>query len=327
MQSTIERAQRSKEFPWFNMSRELAQNRNLSWEARGVMAYILSKPDHWKVMVDDLRQGCGVKKVYGILKELRAAGYVSMYHIKSDQGQFVGVRYVVHEEPRAGFRQADFRQADSRDADNRQAERGDILDIREVERTEVEIKEKDLKPLIADAISGAASPLPLTGELDDMVATKRKLKPAPKVDEEPVTSDSEVLTHPLTQYLMKAFKVSRLNKGEMKLLKQPVMVTVPLKNGPAATSSILVYYDSVPGFKDFVEEVVPILASMQGSKLLNAIGFLRNTEKEGGRLPHWNEWERKNAQYIQPKDGPKEEKIRGVYEPFDLPEGVKIVQK
>lgn len=96
--TTIERAQKGKDNPYFLSARQPAQNKDLSWEARGVLWYLLSKPDDWKIQIADLRQGCGRDKVYGILKELKDSGYLE-YVEERKQGKVIRTFYRVHETP------------------------------------------------------------------------------------------------------------------------------------------------------------------------------------------------------------------------------------
>jgi hypothetical protein len=89
----------TKGHPYFTMCRETAQNKELSWAARGVLAYLLSKPDDWEIQVTDLQQGCGRDKVYAILKELDDAHYLSREQIHDAKGKIQGWEYHVHELP------------------------------------------------------------------------------------------------------------------------------------------------------------------------------------------------------------------------------------
>jgi len=78
----------------------------LSWEARGMLVYLLQKPDNWNANVShliDRTKGClgkhaGRDKVYSILKELRMAGYL-VSSFKRVGGEFKGVNYEVSETP------------------------------------------------------------------------------------------------------------------------------------------------------------------------------------------------------------------------------------
>lgn len=100
MGTTIIRAQRSSEKPYFSTSRAAAQNKELTFEARGMLWYLLSKPDDWTVNIADLQQQCGRDKVYRLLAELRTAGYLARTdQMQRDDGTFSKVVYTVREEP------------------------------------------------------------------------------------------------------------------------------------------------------------------------------------------------------------------------------------
>ena len=64
-----------------------------------MMAYLLSKPDDWKVNAKNLQQGCGKHKVYSILDELIKKRYLTREISKDDEGKFSGYTYYVYEEP------------------------------------------------------------------------------------------------------------------------------------------------------------------------------------------------------------------------------------
>lgn len=94
----IIRAPHKKDY--FCMQRATAQDDSLSWEARGVIAYILSKPDNWEIQVKDLEQGCKKGRVYRILDELKEAGYLEERQQKQDdKGRYYWTPYILHERP------------------------------------------------------------------------------------------------------------------------------------------------------------------------------------------------------------------------------------
>lgn len=70
-----------KEKEYVSIANAVLQDKNLSWEARGVMAYLLSKPDGWQCRNYDLmNQGpAGRHIIQRILKELQEAGYIHRY--------------------------------------------------------------------------------------------------------------------------------------------------------------------------------------------------------------------------------------------------------
>ncbi len=100
---TIRRGKHDKENPYFMLCREAAQDRNLSYEARGMLTYLLSKPGDWEVQVDDLILGkgkAGRAKVYSILTELAANRYVKKAQKYQDkQGKWRWTPYEIYEKP------------------------------------------------------------------------------------------------------------------------------------------------------------------------------------------------------------------------------------
>lgn len=96
----IIRAQRSDDNPYFLCRRDTAQDDSLSWEALGVLTYLLSKPDDWEIKVSDLIKRSGKTKVYRILKELIKARYLkprTKYRDEANHWQWTP--YILHESP------------------------------------------------------------------------------------------------------------------------------------------------------------------------------------------------------------------------------------
>jgi hypothetical protein len=79
-----------KDARYFTASNEPFVDKSLSWEARGLMGYLLTKPDAWEVRTGDLiKQGpAGEHKVRRILAELRQAGYMNRIRIVKPDGTF-----------------------------------------------------------------------------------------------------------------------------------------------------------------------------------------------------------------------------------------------
>ena len=74
----IIRSPRNAEHPYFSSARAAAQDENISYEAGGLLWYLLSKPDDWEVRIPDLQKnGAGRDKVYSMLKELKENGYIT----------------------------------------------------------------------------------------------------------------------------------------------------------------------------------------------------------------------------------------------------------
>lgn len=77
---TIIRTVKDRSHPYTIINNTVFDDARLSWKAKGLMGYLLSKPDDWRVCVADLvaRGDDGVKAVHSGLRELVAAGYVDV---------------------------------------------------------------------------------------------------------------------------------------------------------------------------------------------------------------------------------------------------------
>ncbi len=73
----------------------------LSWAARGMLAYLLSRPDTWQVRVTDLqRRGhLGRDGTYKLINELCSAGYMEFRRTRDHRGRMRGGSYIVREIP------------------------------------------------------------------------------------------------------------------------------------------------------------------------------------------------------------------------------------
>jgi hypothetical protein len=79
-----------KDVRYFAASNVPFNDTRLSWGARGLMGYLLSKPDNWQVRVTDLEKQskAGEKAIRRILAELRLCGYINRIRIKKPDGLF-----------------------------------------------------------------------------------------------------------------------------------------------------------------------------------------------------------------------------------------------
>jgi hypothetical protein len=98
--SGIIRVRKDKENPFAQVPRALIEDTTLTWQARGVLTYLVSKPSDWQVQVTDLiNQGdLGRAAIYGVLKELEAHGYITRRQ-NTLAGRFGATEYTVYEAP------------------------------------------------------------------------------------------------------------------------------------------------------------------------------------------------------------------------------------
>lgn len=101
-EKTIHRAPRGEEHPYTMISARLGQDRSISFAARGLMLYILSKPDHWVIRLSDLqKEGHGRDACKKLLRELESAGYLvrDVDQSRTERGRFAERIWRVYELP------------------------------------------------------------------------------------------------------------------------------------------------------------------------------------------------------------------------------------
>lgn len=146
---TIIRAAHGEEQPYFMLLRSVAQDVDLSYEALGLLTYLLSKPTDWQVHPDTLmRKKTGRVRVYKLLKELREAGHVQRVVHRDDKKHITQFEYVVYEQP-LPIRERDLVST------KQEIGKQDIGNGHNTEYRETQKKERDTAPELPDHISPA----------------------------------------------------------------------------------------------------------------------------------------------------------------------------
>ena len=91
---------KKRENPFVQIDKNMISDEKISWKAKGILAYLLSKPDGWVTYATDIekRSTDGRDAVHSGIKELIAAGYMERKQVR-DKGQFKGYEYSVYEYP------------------------------------------------------------------------------------------------------------------------------------------------------------------------------------------------------------------------------------
>lgn len=99
---TIIRVNKNKENPYVQIDKRIFEDDRLSWKAKGLLGYFLSRPDDWEVSVYDLinRSKDGRDSVYAGMKELREVGYMDRIPDRNEKGRIVKHYYIVFESPK-----------------------------------------------------------------------------------------------------------------------------------------------------------------------------------------------------------------------------------
>lgn len=95
-QNELRRSKRQR--PFTQIDNEIINNSALTWQAKGMLAYLLSKPDGWTFFEDDLvkRSDNGKSSVRSILKELLETGYlIRGERMRDENGYWKGYPYTV----------------------------------------------------------------------------------------------------------------------------------------------------------------------------------------------------------------------------------------
>ncbi|MGA7329451.1 MAG: hypothetical protein WBX25_34460 [Rhodomicrobium sp.] len=83
------------------LSNKLLQNNALSWDTRGMLCDILSRNQNWEITPSGLSAmgGCGRDKVYRLIKEATAEGFMRMDEKRNELGHRIQTAYVVSDDP------------------------------------------------------------------------------------------------------------------------------------------------------------------------------------------------------------------------------------
>ena len=94
-----------REHPYAQVDKRVLDDRRLSWRSKGILVYLLAKPDGWTVRVQDIwsKGKEGRNAVQACLDELQKHGYAQLVSIKGAGNTFVGKEWQVNEEPIGGF--------------------------------------------------------------------------------------------------------------------------------------------------------------------------------------------------------------------------------
>lgn len=105
---TIVRAPRP-EGNFYILDKAISEDPRLSWAARGLLVYLLGKPDHWRVsrqaLVNETAgtvKPAGREAIASLIAELVAAGYCAHRQLRNADGTHGLVEYAISETPLTG---------------------------------------------------------------------------------------------------------------------------------------------------------------------------------------------------------------------------------
>lgn len=83
---------------------EILRNKEITWKAKGLLCYLLSMSDDWKLHKSDLanRSKDGYESMLSAWKELENVGFIETVRLKTGN-LFSGYEYIVHQSPVLGL--------------------------------------------------------------------------------------------------------------------------------------------------------------------------------------------------------------------------------
>lgn len=144
---TIFRVEKSKDNPFVMMDRRPLEKPYLSWKAKGLLAYLLSRPDNWVVNFGDLvkRATDGEHATRAAAKELEKAGHLKVVRHIDSKGRVTQYEYVVYEYPVCDFPQVDNPDVENLDINDTVSTDNDSNDTSSAKTRTPKPKEKPLK--------------------------------------------------------------------------------------------------------------------------------------------------------------------------------------
>lgn len=86
MGKNIIRVKKDSENPYVMMNKLFLSENGLSWKAKGLLSYLLSKPDDWKIVIESLikQSTDGERSTRAALNELKEFNYIQRYPVFID---------------------------------------------------------------------------------------------------------------------------------------------------------------------------------------------------------------------------------------------------
>lgn len=88
--------------PYAQIDVSCLNDNRLSWRAKGILCYLLSKPDTWKIRVADIwaKGKEGRNAVQDALNELKEFGYADLRLVQGEGGRLGGYEWTIYETPK-----------------------------------------------------------------------------------------------------------------------------------------------------------------------------------------------------------------------------------
>lgn len=95
------RINKSKENPYVVMNKDFLKRSDLSLQAKGLLAYLLTLPDDWKIKREELPKhfSNGIGAISATIQELIKSGYIRRFQGRDEEKKFSEIIYDIFETP------------------------------------------------------------------------------------------------------------------------------------------------------------------------------------------------------------------------------------
>jgi hypothetical protein len=109
-----------KEKSYTVLDNTFIRDETLSWKAKGIMTYILSLPEDWKIYMSEIESHAadGRDSLLSGIKELKEHGYIKMTKERLSDGTFTNCKYIIKEKPEMDKPKSDNPQTEKPITDN-----------------------------------------------------------------------------------------------------------------------------------------------------------------------------------------------------------------
>jgi len=100
---SIIRVVKNKHNPYLIMNKTGLNDRRLSLASKGLLCYLLSKPDNWYINTNDIisNNKNGRVSIFSAINELVKFGYMYKHRFRGSNGAFHSYNYLVYERPKS----------------------------------------------------------------------------------------------------------------------------------------------------------------------------------------------------------------------------------
>ncbi|MCP4262800.1 MAG: hypothetical protein GY774_35625 [Planctomycetes bacterium] len=94
------RVVKNKNHPFVMVSKDIIHDARLSWKAKAILIYFLSRPDNWQIYEKEILQHStdGISATRSAIQELIKQGYIHRRQLRTN-GKFGAYEYIVLESP------------------------------------------------------------------------------------------------------------------------------------------------------------------------------------------------------------------------------------